>query len=61
MNAGDLVIWNNNRVLHGRAAFDGRQEEDTRGSLDRHLVGGYVDWDDVLSKRRVLRSRRDKL
>ena len=59
MNAGDLCIWNNNRVMHGRAAFtvadaDAAPKEVGAGDGNRHLVGGYVDWDDVLSKRRVL-------
>lgn len=45
--AGDLVGFDNRRVLHGRDAFD-------PGGGSRILVGCYVDRDDVLSRRRVL-------
>ncbi len=50
LQPGDLLVFNNRRVLHGRAAFD-------PNSGPRHLQGCYVDNDDVLSKRRVLRRR----
>jgi len=46
LRPGDMVAWNNNRVLHGRTSF-------TSGAY-RHLVGGYLDWDDVWSCRRRL-------
>ena len=45
---GDLVGFDNRRVLHGRAAFDG-----TAGA--RHLRGCYADHDDLYSRLRVLR------
>lgn len=51
LRPGELCIWNNNRTLHGRRAF----KDD--GSYGRHLVGGYVDWDDVHSRRRVLEAK----
>lgn len=44
---GDLVGFDNRRVLHGRDAFD------SGGS--RHLRGCYFDHDDLYSKLRVLR------
>ncbi|MBL4740282.1 MAG: TauD/TfdA family dioxygenase [Sneathiella sp.] len=47
---GDVMVFNNKRVLHGRAAFD-----PTSG--DRRLEGCYVDNDAILSKRRVLRRK----
>ncbi len=43
---GDLIIFDNRRVLHGRDAFEGRGE--------RHLRGCYIDHDDVYSRLRVL-------
>jgi gamma-butyrobetaine dioxygenase len=45
--AGDLVGFDNRRILHGRDAFE------SVGS--RHLRGCYADHDDVYSKLRVLR------
>lgn len=44
---GDLVIFDNRRVLHGRAAFD-------RQSGVRRLQGCYLDRDEVLSRLRIL-------
>lgn len=47
MQAGDCQIFDNQRVLHGRAAFD-------PSSGARHLQGCYVDKDDFLGRLRVL-------
>ncbi|MEL7461740.1 MAG: TauD/TfdA family dioxygenase [Pseudomonadota bacterium] len=44
---GDLVIFDNRRVLHGRAAFDPQ-------SGVRRLEGCYLDRDEVASRLRVL-------
>lgn len=44
---GDVVGFDNRRVLHGRDAFDG-------ASGSRFLVGCYVDHDEVYSRLRVL-------
>ncbi|MFW2332505.1 TauD/TfdA family dioxygenase [Ilumatobacter sp.] len=44
---GDLVGFDNRRVLHGRDAFE--------GGGSRHLRGCYSDHDDLYSKLRVLR------
>jgi gamma-butyrobetaine dioxygenase len=44
---GDLVGFDNRRVLHGRDAFE--------GSGARHLRGCYCDHDDLHSRLRVLR------
>ncbi|XP_076058751.1 gamma-butyrobetaine dioxygenase-like isoform X2 [Oratosquilla oratoria] len=43
MVPGDLVAFNNRRVLHGRTAFDAAK-------VDRHLQGCYVDIDEAFSK-----------
>ena len=47
LQPGELLIFDNRRVLHGRAAFD----PSTGG---RHLQGCYVDRDQLLSRIRVL-------
>ena len=46
---GDLVGFDNRRILHGRDAFE------SAGS--RHLRGTYADHDDFYSRLRVLRRR----
>jgi gamma-butyrobetaine dioxygenase len=46
--AGDLVGFDNRRVLHGRDAFD-------PGAGRRRLRGCYIDHDDAYSRLRVLR------
>lgn len=51
--AGDLVIFDNRRILHGRKAFDPSTGE-------RHLQGTYVDRDDLLSTIRMIEHRRDR-
>ena len=44
---GDLVAFDNRRVLHGRDAF-------AAGRCRRHLRGCYLDHDEVHSRLRVL-------
>lgn len=47
LNAGDLVVFDNRRVLHARNAFDLQ-------TGTRHLQGCYIDRDEHLSRIRVL-------
>ena len=47
LQAGDMMVFNNRRVLHGRAAFD-------PNTGPRKLQGCYVDLDEWLSRIRVL-------
>jgi gamma-butyrobetaine dioxygenase len=47
LNGGDMAVFDNRRILHGRAAFD-----PTTGF--RHLQGYYVDRGEFDSKRRVM-------
>ena len=47
LEAGDLMMFDNRRVLHGRDAF-------RPATGRRHLQGCYVDHDEVLSRIRVL-------
>jgi gamma-butyrobetaine dioxygenase len=47
LEPGDLIAYNNNRVLHGRAPFDATSGE-------RHLQGCYLNQEDVDSTLRLL-------
>ena len=46
--SGDLLTVHGHRVLHGRRAFD-------PASGDRHLQDVYLEYDDLMARRRVLR------
>lgn len=48
MVPGDMISFNNSRVLHGRSAFTVTEQ----GS--RFLIGIYMDWDMVYSRMRGL-------
>ncbi|XP_034039570.1 gamma-butyrobetaine dioxygenase [Thalassophryne amazonica] len=45
MEPGDMVTFDNWRLLHGRRSYVGM----------RHLEGAYLDWDEVMSRFRLLR------
>ncbi|XP_060661590.1 gamma-butyrobetaine dioxygenase [Drosophila nasuta] len=47
--AGDVFVFNNLRMLHGRTAYEDSPQN------KRHLVGAYVDWDIIYSKLRTLK------
>jgi len=47
LNTGDIMVTNNLRVMHGRNAYDPK-------SGGRHLQLSYMDYDDVLSRIRML-------
>jgi len=51
LNGGDLVMFDNQRLLHGRTGFDPAEGL-------RHLQGCYIDIDGPRSLHRVLRRRR---
>jgi gamma-butyrobetaine dioxygenase len=51
LRPGDLVVFNNRRVLHGRTRFDPATGE-------RHLRGSYIDLDAFRDRWRVLTERR---
>lgn len=53
---GDLIIFDNRRVLHGRD----RYETAAAGGGHRHLRGIYIDHDEVYSYLRVINRRRTK-
>lgn len=46
LTAGDIMCFDNRRVLHGRDAF--------AGSGKRHLQGVYIDRDEIMSRARAL-------
>ncbi|XP_053965695.1 gamma-butyrobetaine dioxygenase-like isoform X1 [Anastrepha ludens] len=48
---GDVLSFNNLRMLHGRTGYD-----DSEHNI-RHILGFFVDWDIVYSKMRVLKRR----
>ncbi|CAH1250468.1 BBOX1 [Branchiostoma lanceolatum] len=45
MAAGEMIVFDNTRTLHGRAAY-------SPDSGTRHLQGGYMDWDEIYSRKR---------
>ena len=46
--SGEIVCFHNFRILHGREGYTLKE------GGERHLEGGYIDWDELRSKRRVL-------
>ncbi|XP_049792672.1 gamma-butyrobetaine dioxygenase-like isoform X2 [Schistocerca nitens] len=46
---GEILIFDNIRLIHGRAGYD-----DKPGN-ERHIIGQFLDWDEVFSRLRVLR------
>jgi gamma-butyrobetaine dioxygenase len=50
MAAGEMVVFDNQRILHGRTAFTSARQE-------RHLRGCYLTRDSVYSKAALLRGR----
>ncbi|CRK97926.1 CLUMA_CG011299, isoform A [Clunio marinus] len=51
---GTILSFDNSRLLHGR-----KQYEDSAGNY-RHLVGAYLDWDEIYSRLRVLQKELKK-
>ncbi len=49
MEPGDIITFNNQRVMHGRAAYS--------FTSSRFLEGSYFDWDEVYSAIRVMRKK----
>lgn len=47
--SGDLVTFDNWRLLHGRRSYVSSPDR------LRHLEGAYLDWDEVMSRLRILR------
>ncbi|XP_049534550.1 gamma-butyrobetaine dioxygenase-like [Anopheles darlingi] len=51
---GDILTFSNIRAIHGRTGY-----RDTVQNT-RHLVGAYLDWDEIYSKLRVLKTAANK-
>ncbi|KAM4617292.1 gamma-butyrobetaine dioxygenase [Discoglossus pictus] len=51
MKPGQVVTFDNWRILHGRRSFQSRVE------VSRHLEGSYLDWDVVMSRMRSLKRK----
>lgn len=47
---GTILCFDNSRLVHGRKKY-----EDANGNY-RHLVGAYLDWDEIFSRLRVLQT-----
>lgn len=54
LREGDAVIFDNRRVLHGRAAFEDEAGAVAEGDTNRWLKGCYLEEDPVLDRMRVL-------
>lgn len=54
MQQGDMVIFDNRRVLHARRAFQNTGAATTGGEATRWLKGCYMDGDVVWNKMRVM-------
>ncbi|KAK9409949.1 gamma-butyrobetaine dioxygenase [Crotalus adamanteus] len=48
MKPGDVVVFDNWRLLHGRQSYQAGAE------ISRHLEGAYADWDVIMSRLRIL-------
>ncbi|XP_063145626.1 gamma-butyrobetaine dioxygenase [Candoia aspera] len=48
MKPGEIVVFDNWRLLHGRQSYQAGTE------ISRHLEGAYADWDVVMSRLRIL-------
>jgi gamma-butyrobetaine dioxygenase len=56
LSMGDILIFNNQRMLHGRCEFN--LIDSTNDGHGRHLIGCYTDLDDTMNQYRVLRRQR---
>lgn len=50
LKPGQILAFDNTRMVHGREKYEDSSQN------QRHLVGNYLDWDEILSKLRVLRT-----
>ncbi len=53
LEAGDILCFNNRRVLHGRTPYDVTRS-------NRWLEGAYMSWDDLCARVRPLKYRYEK-
>ncbi|XP_066923820.1 gamma-butyrobetaine dioxygenase-like [Clytia hemisphaerica] len=65
LKPGDVIVFDNQRVLHGRTAFDASPvtlienevEEQNEEKITRHLQGCYFDWDQIFWRIRPVKRR----
>ncbi|XP_037087408.1 gamma-butyrobetaine dioxygenase-like [Pollicipes pollicipes] len=48
MADGDVLVFNNRRVMHGRRGYT------VTSDSTRTLEGGYIDWDEILCRYRTV-------
>jgi len=53
LKEGDIAVFDNHRVMHGREGFTVKDGEEG----DRHLLGSYIDWDEINDKINVLKNK----
>ncbi|XP_071831371.1 gamma-butyrobetaine dioxygenase-like [Apostichopus japonicus] len=53
---GEVVTFNNTRVMHGRSGFT---VDVSSAEQVRHYEGGYLEWDEIFSRLRVLRENKE--
>lgn len=57
LEPGDMLVFNNQRMLHGRRGFDlieSSTAEEDKDQIHRHLAGCYTNIDDTINTYRVL-------
>ena len=59
MSPGDMMCFDNRRVMHGRTSFKGADPADGTGSAssERHLQGTYLNLDEIEGRIRFLRHK----
>lgn len=53
---GEVVTFNNTRVMHGRTGYT---VDSSSGEQVRHYEGGYLEWDEIHSRMRILREKKE--
>jgi len=64
LNPGEMIVFNNTRMLHGRRAFEEMsnvsiEATDHQGVYSRHLIGAYTNIDDSLNAYRTILKSKD--
>lgn len=47
---GDILTFDNIRLIHGRTKYEDNSVN------TRHIIGSYIDWDEIYSRLRVLKN-----
>jgi gamma-butyrobetaine dioxygenase len=60
LNPGEIIVFNNTRMLHGRRKFEVPKCVKTEATMtERHLIGAYTNIDDSLNHYRVVLNEMD--